>query len=51
MAILAKVLSSAWRFVKARALELNSALAEPQHLENDNVSREHENSVFQPRNY
>jgi hypothetical protein len=53
MAILAKssaILSRTWNFVKTLALAFNKALAEPG-LEGDRASWEHENSIFQPREF
>lgn len=50
MTILTKtkaLLNTAWSFVKARAVELNRALAEPQHLQTDHATHDRENSVFQ----
>ena len=43
--------SRVWSLLVRAARELNRTLAEPDHLESDPVSRDRDESVFQPREY
>lgn len=45
----ASLLTSAWRFVRAAALELNRALTQPDRRESQ--ARDREESVFSPREF